>query len=557
MTRLSTLCMAMTLLLPASAAWAAPDPAPDLAAQIDRTLAARYRPDAPGATVIVVKDGKTVLRQAYGLADVAHRTPLTPATPMRLGSITKQFTSTAILLLVDEGKIKLDADITTYLPGYPTHGKSITIEHLLTHTSGIASFTGKPDYEANMGKDVIVAGMIASFQNDPPDFDPGSRYKYNNSGYFLLGAIIEKVSGLRYDEFIARRIFVPLGMTHTAYEGHERSAGTQEAIGYSGSDGHFVPSAYISMTQPYAAGSVVSTVDDLARWDAAVSSGKLLKADSWRRAFTPYTLAAGQNAGKRTGYGYGWTISQLKGVPMIAHGGGINGFNTYAVRLPSAHLYVAVLCNADSGAASARDSAFKAAAIALGKPFPDYQPIALPAATLDAWSGIYRGGDGATRTLRRDGDHLILQREGRPPMILQAFSDHGFFVPGELLTIELARDAQGKAGTLTLHHPEEDQLFQRSGDAAPLPAAVHIDNARFDAYAGRYQLTPKLVLALTRDGDHYYAQATGQSKLEIVARDEHTFFSAQANAELRFDDAAPDQLVLRQGGRDIKAIKLP
>jgi CubicO group peptidase (beta-lactamase class C family) len=549
--------MATTLLLPASAALATPDAAPAPAAQIDRTLAASYRPDAPGATVIVVKDGKTVLRQAYGLADIAHNTPLTPATPMRLGSITKQFTSTAILLLVDEGKIKLDADITAYLPDYPTHGKSITIEHLLTHTSGIASFTGKADYEANMGKDVTVAGMIASFQNDPLDFDPGSRYKYNNSAYFLLGAIIEKVSGLRYDEFIAQRIFAPLGMTHTAYEGHERSAGTKEAIGYSGSDGHFAPSAYISMTQPYAAGSVVSTVDDLARWDAAVSSGKLLKPATWQRAFTPYTLRVGDNAGKSTGYGYGWTISQLKGTPMISHGGGINGFNTYALRLPSAHLYVAVLSNTDSGAANARDSAFKAAAIALGKPFPDYQAITLPASALDAWSGVYRGSDGATRTLRRDGDKLVLERADRAPLTLAAFSANGFFAPGSLFSMELTRAAQGGATTLTLHQPEEDQVFQRSGDAPPPPAAVRIDNARFDAWAGRYQLTPKLVLAVTREGDRYYAQATGQPRIEIVARDEHTFFSAQANAELRFDDATPAQLTLHQGGRDIKAAKLP
>jgi D-alanyl-D-alanine carboxypeptidase len=222
---------------------------------------------------------RTARRAAQGLwlADTASTSALAPDTPMRVGSITKQFTSTAILMLVDEGKVKLDDDITVYLPDYPTQGKKISIEHLLTHTSGIVSFTGKPDYMANMSQGRDGAQMVDSFKNDPLEFAPGSRYKYNNSGYFLLGAIIEKVSGMRYDEFIAQRIFVPLGMTRTAYEGHERDKAVR-ALGYSGKGGSFAPSAPLSMSQPYAAGSIVSTVDDLAKWDAAVSSGKLLKA---------------------------------------------------------------------------------------------------------------------------------------------------------------------------------------------------------------------------------------------------------------------------------------
>jgi CubicO group peptidase (beta-lactamase class C family) len=216
------------------------------------------------------------------LADLAQQRPLTPDTVLRIASLTKQFTATAILMLVDEGKIKLDDDITAYLPDYPTKGKKITIEHLLTHTSGIVSFTSKPDLD--LAKEYTVQQMIDSFKNDPLEFEPGSRYKYNNSGYFLLGAIIEKVSGKTYDKFVEERIFVPLGMTRTAYEGHERTK-AERAQGYMHSEQGFVPSAVMSMSVPYAAGALVSTVDDLARWDAAVSSGKLLKASSWHRAF--------------------------------------------------------------------------------------------------------------------------------------------------------------------------------------------------------------------------------------------------------------------------------
>jgi CubicO group peptidase (beta-lactamase class C family) len=548
----SPVCAAVAVLLAAPLVHAAPDASRDAAARIDQVLSATYQADAPGVTVIVVKDGTTLLRKAYGLADVEHKQPLAPDTPMRLGSVTKQFTSTAILMLVEEGKIRLDDDITVYLPDYPTQGKKITIEHLLTHTSGIVSYTGKPGYMAGMQKDVTVPQMVDSFKNDPLEFAPGSRYKYNNSGYFLLGAIIEKVSGQTYDKFVEQRIFVPLGMTRSAYEGHERDKAAR-ALGYSGAPGGFKPAMPLSMTQPYAAGSLVSTVDDLARWDAAVSSGKLLKAASWQRAFTPYTLADGAS----TNYGYGWSVGKLKGTPMISHGGGINGFNTYVLRLPAEKVYVAVLSNADSGLMQADDAAMRAAAIAIGKPFPDYKEVMLPAAALDALSGTYKFDAGVNRVFRRDNERLVMQRAGRPPVVLNAFSETGFFIPGTLSAVEFGRDAQGRPTTVTLRAYDGEQAGQRTGDAPPPRVAVKIDNAKFDAYVGRYQLAPKFVIELSRDGDRYWTQASGQPKLEVFALNDRTFFSNQVDAELRFDDAQPGQMVLAQGGREIKGVKLP
>lgn len=548
----SPVCAAIAVLLAAPLVHAAPDPAGDVAARIDQVLSATYKADAPGATVIVVKDGKTLLRKAYGLADVERKLPLAADTPMRLGSITKQFTSTAILMLVDEGRIRLDDDITVYLPDYPTQGKKITIEHLLTHTSGIVSYTGKPGYALAMQKDLTVQQMVDSFKNDPLDFAPGSRYKYNNSGYFLLGAIIEKVSGKTYDKFVEERIFVPLGMTRSAYEGHERDK-TPRAQGYTRAPEGFQPSKPISMTQPYAAGSLVSTVDDLARWDAAVSSGKLLQAGSWQRAFTPYTLSTGSS----TGYGYGWETGTLRGAQMIGHGGGIPGFNSFALRLPAEKLYVAVLSNVDSGMAPASEAAYKAAAIAIGKPFPDYQARKLDPKLLDAYAGVYRAEGSDTRTVRRDGERLVLQRAGRPPVTLQAYSETGFFIPDSLQSFEFSRDAQGKVSQLVVHNPTADQVNPRIGDAPPQRVAVRIDHARFDTYVGRYQLTPGFVIELTREGDRYWTQASGQGRVEVFALNDKTFFSNAVDAELRFDDAKPGQLVLAQGGRELKGAKLP
>lgn len=436
-----------------------------LAAQLDALFKPQFKAGNPGATVIVVKNGKTLLRKAYGAADIDARTPLTPGTVLRLGSITKQFTAVAILLLADEGKLALNDPITRFFPDYPTQGKVITVEHLLTHTSGIVSFTGKPDYVGNMAKDMTVAQMIDGFKNDPLEFEPGTKFAYNNSGYFLLGAIIEKVSGMSYASFLEQRIFTPLGMKDTAYEGHERSTAPR-AAGYSAKDGGFGPTERLSMTQPYAAGSLVSTVDDLAKWDAAISAGKLLKPASWKLAFTPYKL----NPEKSTDYGYGWGIGTLQGVPAVEHGGGINGFQTYALRLPQQKVFVAVLANTDSGNANPEVLAKKAAALVIGKPYVEHKAIALDAKTLGNYAGVYATDTDDKRSFTvRDGA-LVMQRGSGRQVPLKAFSRSGFFIPGSLAQFEFERDADGKASFVTMTQEEKVIRSTRIGDA-PEPQA--------------------------------------------------------------------------------------
>ncbi|MGH8854419.1 MAG: serine hydrolase domain-containing protein [Telluria sp.] len=436
----------------------------DLSSRIDGAIAPMFQPDAPGATVIVVKDGKTVLRRAYGMANTAKGVKMAPEMALRIGSITKQFTATAILLLADEGKLALADDITKYLPDYPTKGRKITIEHLLTHTSGIARFTSKPDYETRMTQDLTVAQMIASFKDDPLDFEPGSQYRYNNSGYFLLGAIIEKVSGQPYANFIAQRIFVPLGMHDSYYEGHPRSKGPV-AAGHTRTDQGFGPARPISMSQPYAAGALVSTVDDLARWDAAVSSGRLLKPASWQKAFTSHRLADG----KATGYGYGWNVSTVQGAPTVEHGGGIYGFMAHAMRLQEQKVYVAVLTNSDSGPANPAVVARKAAGIAIGKPYREFREVALQPAALDGLAGSFGDEPGVQRVFRRQGDGLVMQRGGRPPVPVKALSANEFFIPGTLEYFEFKRDGKG-AVTEVVQHVDGRMLVQaRSGDAPAAP----------------------------------------------------------------------------------------
>jgi CubicO group peptidase (beta-lactamase class C family) len=428
-----------------------------LAERLDAALAPLFKTDAPGATVIVTKDGVPVFRKAYGLADVDKGAPLQPDMQLRLGSITKQFTAVAILMLVEQGKLSLKDDVTRLLPGFPAKDKGITVEHLLHHTAGIRNYTSMLSFALIEDKDHSVQQMIDFFKDEPLDFDPGQRWAYSNSGYFLLGAIIEQASGMRYADFIAQHIFEPLGMRDTAYEGHERSA-KRRVEGYrEGFFSGYKPAGKMSMTLPYAAGALVSTVDDLARWDAAISAGKLLQAESWQRAFTPCALPGGA----KCAYGHGWTIGTLRGRRMAAHGGDIPGFNSQAIRLPDDKVFVAVLGNSNRNILNTDRVAFAAAAIAVGDPFP--QPRAIPMAKLamSAYAGTYRMAESGMRNISFDGGSLRFERKGRRPVGIRPYAVDKFFLEGSLATLDFQRGPDGAVIGFTLHGTSGDENAQR------------------------------------------------------------------------------------------------
>lgn len=563
MRQLTPICIATLLFLQAPTGFASDSAKPAavgqqaMAQQLDAMVTAYLKTSEPGAAVIVLKDGKPLLRKAYGMASLAEKRNMQVDDVLRLGSITKQFTAVAILLLVDQGKISLSDKVTNIFPDYPENGKKITIEHLLTHTSGIPSYTSKAGFRAQSGKDISVSQMVDSFKNDALEFEPGSTWNYSNSGYFLLGAIIEKVSGEPYAQFVAKHLFTPLEMTNTAYEGHERTKQAR-AAGHSPAKDGFEPSPSLSMSQPYAAGSLTSTVDDLARWDAAIGAGKLLKPESWKRAFTAYHLSNGQSSN----YGYGWSIGKLDGTPMISHGGGINGFSTYALRLPQEKIYVAVLSNADGGLAKPEMLASRLAAKVIGKPLPDFKAISLEAKVLDQYAGVYKIDDKNRRTFVRQGDKLIMSRSNGPSTTLQAYSSTGFFRDGNsLLHIEFVKNAKAEVTEAIVHQNGTSTSHPRTDEALPKEAvAIQISPQLFDTYVGDYQLMPNMVLSVRREGNRFIGQATGQPPIEMIATAENTFFANEAGAQIRFEksaDGSVSQLVLTQGGRDMQAKKLP
>jgi len=292
----------------------------DLSAQIDKLLSDVYKPGQPGGAVLVKKQGKVILQKGYGLANLELNVPIEPDMIFRIGSITKQFTGVAILMLAEEGKLSLQDEITRFLPDYPTQGKKITIEHLLTHTSGIKSYTELPEWLPLQRKDMTVGEIIDLFKNQPMEFAPGEWWKYCNSGYILLGAVIEKASGKMYADFLQDRIFGPLGLKNSLYDSTSRII-PRRVPGYAKGNAGYENAPYLSMSQPYAAGSLASSVDDLAAWTESLLAGKLLKRETLERAFTPYKLKDGLD----TKYGYGWCASDYEGHRLIEHSGGIHG----------------------------------------------------------------------------------------------------------------------------------------------------------------------------------------------------------------------------------------
>lgn len=292
----------------------------------------------PGAAVAVVKNGKTIKKQGYGVASVEFNVPVTTETVFEIGSITKQMTGAGILLLVEEGKVNLDEKISVYLPNTPESWKNVTVRNLLTHTSGIRSYTAIGvgfELTKRMKRDEFIKALA----NYPLDFEPGSRYSYNNSGYNLLGFIIEAVSGKSYWDFMRERIFLPLGMTHT-FDRDPKYVIKNRAVGYELENGQFIGRDY-DLTDIFAAGAIVSTVEDLLKWDAAWRNDALLKKESKAEAWKPFVLTDG----KSNPYGLGWSVADFRGHKLVSHSGSTAGFNAQILRFTDDDLSVIVLTN--------------------------------------------------------------------------------------------------------------------------------------------------------------------------------------------------------------------
>jgi CubicO group peptidase (beta-lactamase class C family) len=302
----------------------------------DAYLSSLTRSGKFSGTVLIARAGTVLLRKGYGWSGDRNGTPNAPETKFHLASISKQFTAMAILLLQADGKLKVQDRLCTYIPACPRAWRNITLHQLLTHTSGIPDYMSFANFDALQGYAVTPAQLITRFKYRRLNFTPGTRWRYSNSGYVLLGYIVERVSGMSYDAFLHQRIFDPLGMSNTDYD-HGQAINKPLAYGFDDSG----PADYMNMSVAYAAGGLYSTVDDLYQWDQALYTTTLASQDLLNLMFTPYVNVPGRNAD----YGYGWFLGKRQGVPTIEHPGSLDDFSTLIVRIPQDQTTLIILCN--------------------------------------------------------------------------------------------------------------------------------------------------------------------------------------------------------------------
>jgi CubicO group peptidase (beta-lactamase class C family) len=425
--------------------------AENLAPKIDDYMKACVDVNHFSGAVLVSKGGKTLFGKGYGFANIEHQVPNTTRTKFRLGSITKQFTAMAILILQERGKLKVEDPVGKFIYDAPKAWDGVTIHHLLTHTGGVPSYTDDPAYGRKMMMPETVKSMISRFRDKPLDFRPGEKFHYSNSGYFLLGAIIEKVSGKSYEAFLKETIFDPLGMKDTGYD-RAATVIPGRASGYTLQRDGLVNAEYLDMSQPYAAGSLYSTVEDLARWDRALVDGKLISKDSYAKMYTP----------QKNNYAYGWVVVTAKGRKEVHHGGGINGFATEILRYPEQEICVVVLSNVLP--VNPGRVAHDLAAITFGEPHdvPRARKVAdFDPKVYDAYSGRYQVEPKVIATISREQDRLMLQLTDQPQVEIFPESDTVFFLKVVDATVTFVKDDRGKVNGLVIHQGNRDVEAKR------------------------------------------------------------------------------------------------
>jgi CubicO group peptidase (beta-lactamase class C family) len=440
----------------AASAQVSPPDGQALVSKVEEYMAARVKRDHFSGSILIARDGKVLFSQGYGMANLEHEVPNTPQTKFRLGSITKQFTAMAILILQERGKLSVHDKIKKYLPDAPKAWDEIEIHHLLTHTSGIPNYTASLDFLRTLPVRVTLKELIAKFKDKPLEFKPGDKFKYSNSGYILLGQIIETVSGESYPRFMNDTIFTPLTMTDTGYDNalpiiKHRAAGYTRRLGFV-----LTNCDYIDMSIPHAAGALYSTVEDLLKWDQALYTEKLLPRKSVDAMFKPF----------KSNYGYGWLIDTKFGQPRFEHGGGIMGFVTIIARYPAQKLLVVALCNLENSPVGAVGNDL--AAIALGAKYViprEPKAAQVDPAVYDAYVGQYEtdisGKDKETLAISRTGDQLAYQPKGKPAVTLTPESETTFYARSEDAEVRFVKGPDGKVAQLIIIHDNEEHWARK------------------------------------------------------------------------------------------------
>ena len=549
------------------------------AEKIDDLISRYYEYKLFNGSALVVKNGNVIFKKGYGYANFEWKVPNAPDTKFRIGSISKQFTATLIMQLVEEGKINLDGKITDYLPDYRKDtGDSITIHQLLNHTSGITSYTDLPNvWLDSLRNHYTKEYFIKHFHSSNLDFEPGTEYKYNNTGYYLLAAIIEEVTGKSFGEYLKERILIPVGMTNSGSEDDEVVI-DKMASGYLREGNLLVKDRYMFMPNTMGAGNMHSTVEDMVKWDKALYETKILTKESKGKMFTPYL----------SNYGYGWGIYYRKlgetgdSTKVIAHSGGINGFSTLFVRLVEDKHMIALFNN--SGGSPRGGIAEQIGNILYGleykypkRPISNYLITVIDDEGIDAAIKTYKQAkekeeelfDFSEGELNKLGYILLL--DGRVDEAIEIFNLNISAYPKS----SNVYDSMGEACMEKGENEKAIENYEKSLEINPgnkngilMLKKLGVDYESQDdtvaldilkKYPGEYQLMPNFIITIRLDGNKLMSQATGQPEFQIFSMSETRFYYKVVDAQIEFlvnDKGDVESLTLFQAGKEMPAKKI-
>ncbi len=551
------------------------------AEKIDDLLSRYFNYGLFNGTALVSENGNIIFEKGYGLANIEWNIPNKPDVKFRIGSITKQFTAALIMQLVEEGKIKPEGKITDYLKDYRKDtGNKVTIRELLNHTSGIKSYTNLPHMWTDSSRNHYTKKyFIKHFLSEDLEFEPGTNFAYNNTGYYLLAAIIEEVTGKSFGENLKERILIPAGMKNTGVEDEQEIPIPKKASGYLKIANQYRLDPYIYMPNAMGAGNMYSTVKDLYKWDQALYTDKILSEKSKKLMFTP---------GKGN-YGFGWFITKVpldnNGDSTLAiwHTGGINGFNTIIVRLVNDKSLIVLLNN--TGQTKLFSMALQIAKILHNQKF-EYpkKPISKELAEIIDDEGI----DAAVKTywqLKKENPDLFdfsetelnnlgyeLLRENRIDDAIKIFQVNVQAFPEAFNTYDSMGEAymkKGKKKLAIINYKKSIELNPRNTNAYKMlkklgveikpPKEYKIDEKTAASYKGKYKLMPNFFMVISADGNKVFEQATGQPKFEIYPESKDKFYMKVVNAKIKFErdaDGNVTGLILYQAGRIIPGKKV-
>jgi CubicO group peptidase (beta-lactamase class C family) len=524
--------------------------------EIETYLDACHEVNKFHGTVLIAHDGNILFKKGYGMANIEFDIPNSPEMIFQIGSITKQFTATCIMQLKEKGLLSVDDSISKYLPDYPKEVADIvTIHHLLTHTSGIVSYTSLGDLMMKRSVAMELNDLIDTFKDLPLEFTPGSKMSYCNSGYLLLGAIIENVSGISYENYLQENIFIPLGMKNSGYC-HRDIILKNRASGYmENENGELINAGFVHMSVPFAGGALYSTVEDMLLWDQALYTEKILKKSSLEKMFTPFL----------DNYAYGWGVRDVNGRKLIRHGGGIDGFVTQFDRWVDDKYCVVVFSNNEN--ASADDIATGLSKIIFNESYdvPIIKtPIAMDSKEYTEYAGVFEIKEDSYRVVTTDGEKIYSQRDGgRRFEVFPESKDKFFFEHDHNVTLKFVRDNNGKVTSHIIHQRGKDATAQKvEGEKANSIIEANrpsdIDPALLEKYAGVYDLTQFELNVYSRE-NKLFIQAMDQPELEITPKSKTDFINHEFSVNVIFSvdgDGSVTGVNMSTGGMEMSGKKI-